>query len=149
MGHAFTSLFTRNQLPKMQVKGKHIANESKYSQKLKHRIYVFSDTSHPFPICLTQSLRAGEITGSGLKKLQCPPCAPSIKTILAGAEVPKRPGRQQSRQPLTPGEGSEIRCNLSRKGQMRHELLSSACSVNPNADLGSTNTGKFNSGAQE
>lgn len=29
--HTFTSLFTKNQLPKMQVKGKHISNESKHS----------------------------------------------------------------------------------------------------------------------
>lgn len=47
-GHTFISLFTRNQLPKMQVEQKHISNESKYSQKVKHRIYFFSDTSPSF-----------------------------------------------------------------------------------------------------
>lgn len=80
--HTFTSLFTRNQLPTMQVKKKRISSESKHSEKLKHRISFFSDTSHPFPVCLTQSLRAREITGSAQKKQQSPPCAPSSKYIL-------------------------------------------------------------------
>lgn len=147
--HTFTSLFTRNQLPTMQVKKKRISSESKHSEKLKHRISFFSDTSHPFPVCLTQSLRARETTGSRQKKQQSPPCAPSSKYIFAGAGVPQRPRRQQSRQPLAPGEGSETRFNLARKGQMHHELLSSACLVNPNADLGGTNTGKFSRRSRE
>lgn len=138
----------------MQAKGKHVSHESKHSQKLKHRIYFLSNTSHPFPICLAQSLRARETTASGLKKQQsslslCPQYKTTFLLVLGYQK-----GLEGSRAGSLSLQERAVKYGVTCPGKGKCTMncihaLSSACLVNPDADLGSTNTGKFNSKSHE
>lgn len=142
MGHTFSSLFTRNQLPKMQVEGETHIHWKQTFPKVEAQDLFFSAIL-PIPF-LSVSLRPSDQEKSQPQvwKSSSPlPVSPVLNTFLL--VLGYRKGLEGSRAGSLSLQERAVK-HLSKEGQMHLELLSNACLVNPNADLGGTNTGKFN-----
>lgn len=151
LGYTFASVFKRKQLPKMQVGRKtdiYLMKVNDLRSWSTGSIFK-AIPSHLFSGHLMQSLSAREINSLRSEKAVVLSLCSHSKCIFASAGVPKGPKLQQSRQPLAPGEGSETRLNLARKGQMHLDLLSNAHLINLDIDCVVINLGRFNRSGRE
>lgn len=110
---------------------------------------LFCQQYFPFLSHLSHSEPHSKINGSLGSEKAAVPCAPSTKCISAGAGVPKRPRSSKAGSHSLQERAVKYGLTCPGKGKCTMNCSSSTCSVNPNTDLGSTNTDKFNRRSRE